>query len=108
MKRGHKDFTGLNLFDDAYSYKRPSELIANAIMNALIDSGFTYEQALNWIYNKSYRWFLDGMDHKFEELAYKLVKKEVKEENPASYSYEMDELHQRALNGIKRLHLEDL
>jgi hypothetical protein len=106
MKKGQRDFTGLNLFDDAYSYHRPSSIIANSIMNALMDSGFTDEQALHWIYSKSYRHLLDGKEHLIENLIYKIVKEEVKEENPASYNYETNENHLKVLQYVRDLNKE--
>jgi len=105
MKAEFVDFTGRGLFDDAYSYDRPAWIVANAIMNGLIDAGFTFEQAYNWIYSKSYRHFLDGNDHLLEQLAYKLAKHEGKRDNPKDYDYEPEsEKAKHELNQIKALY----
>lgn len=104
MKAEFIDFTGRGLFEDAYSYERPAYIVANAIMNGLIDAGFTHKQAYNWIYSKSYRHFLDGCDHLFEELAYKLAKKEGKHDNPSDYDHEIDAHAEIELDKIAHLY----
>jgi adenine C2-methylase RlmN of 23S rRNA A2503 and tRNA A37 len=105
MKAEFVDFTGRGLFNDAYSYDRPAWIVANAIMNGLIDAGFTSEQAYNWIYSKSYRHFLDGNDHLLEQLVYKLAKKEGKQDDPKAYDYEPEaENARQELNRIKELY----
>ena len=98
MKKEWEDFTGIGLFTDAYSYERPSSIATNAIMNALTDNGFTKEQALNWVYSKSYRHFLDGQEGAIENLIYKLASKEAQLSNPKEYDYEVEEGHQFLLN----------
>lgn len=98
MKRGHRDFSGMGLFTNAYSYERPSWVAVNAIMNALMDNGFTKEQAFNWVHSKSYRWFLDGNDHKINDFIYKLVSKEAKADNPSEYDDEIDYFTQNELD----------
>jgi hypothetical protein len=98
MKKEWTDFTGIGLFSDAYSFERPSSIATNAIMNALTDNGFTNEQALNWVYSKSYRHFLDGKEGAILNLIYKLASKEAQLSNPKEYDYELDKGHQQLLN----------
>jgi len=104
MKAEFIDFTGRGLFENAYSYDRPAWIVANAIMNGLIDSGFTSQEAFNWIHSKSYRHFLDGKDHLLEQLAYKLAKAEGAKHNPKEYDYEIDSHAEETLNKIKDLY----
>lgn len=104
MKAEFVDFTGRGLFEDAYSYERPAYIVANAIMNGLIDAGFTHKQAFNWIQSKSYRHFLDGKEHRLEQLAYELAKAEGKKYNPNEYDYEIDAHAEIELDKIAHLY----
>ena len=54
------DFTGSGLFEGAYSYETPSWQMANGIMCGLIKSGFSRQEAINWLHSKQYRYALDG------------------------------------------------
>jgi hypothetical protein len=98
MKRGQRDFSGMGIFEDAYSYDRPSWVALNAIMNALMDNGFTKEQAFNWVHSKSYRWFLDGNDYKISDFIYKLISKSIEDTSPSEYDDEIDSFTQNQLN----------
>lgn len=55
-----KDYTGLGLFDEAYSYHRPAAILANALMNGMTRAGLSEREALSLLYSKAYRWTLDG------------------------------------------------
>ena len=104
MKAEFIDFTGRGLLDGAYSYNRPAYIVANAIMNGLIDAGFTHKQAYNWIYSKSYRHFLYGKEHRLEQLAYELGKAEGERSDPNKYDYELDYHAQSELARISQLY----
>ena len=97
MKNEYRDFSGMGLFEDAYSYDRPAWIAVNAIMNALMDKGFTKEQAYNWVYSKSYRWFLDSKDHVISKQIYKLVSNYIEGENPNDYNEEVSQMAQEEL-----------
>lgn len=104
MKAEFIDFTGRGLLDDAYSYDRPAWIFTNAIMNGLIDAGFTTEQAYNWIYSKSYRHLLDGKEHLIEQLAYNMAKQEGLKDDPSNYDDEISENALQELSKIKSLY----
>ena len=104
MKAEFIDFTGRGLLDGAYSYDRPAWIVANAIMNGLIDAGFTHKQAYNWLYSKSYRHFLDGKEHRLEQLAYELAKAEGDKSDPSNYEYEIDAHAEIELDRIAHLY----
>ena len=53
------DFTGSGLFEGAYSYETPSWQMANGIMCGLIKSGFSRQEAINWLHSKAYTHYLD-------------------------------------------------
>ena len=70
-----EDFTGQGILEDAYSYDRPSWMIANALLNGFIDAGLTKEQAINLFYSKATRWALDGsLGDAITHISYKIGK----------------------------------
>jgi hypothetical protein len=70
-----RDFTNQIGNWGMYSYDRPAWLFWNAMMNGLMDSGYSQQAAEQWLRSKAARWMLDGdMGDKIEELAYEFAK----------------------------------
>lgn len=70
-----EDFTGQGIIEGAYSYDRPSSIIANSLINGFIDAGLTKEQAINLFYSKAIRWALDGsLGECIADISYKVGK----------------------------------
>jgi uncharacterized protein YdaT len=53
------DYTRRSLFETAFSYERPAQMLANALMHGMIAEGFTEREALSLLHSKAYRWALD-------------------------------------------------
>jgi hypothetical protein len=53
------DYTGRGLFETAYSYERPAQMLANALMHGMIAEGLSEREALSLLHSKAYRWALD-------------------------------------------------
>ena len=85
-----EDYTGQGLLESAYSYEIPSALLANGIMNGLIQSGWTEQEAINWIYSKNYRWSLDfGLAQAIEKLGLEVGRNAAKEYRASTFDYEL-------------------
>lgn len=55
----NEDFTGQGLMESSYSYNRPAYIVGNALLNGMIASGLSKEQAIQVLHSKHYRWNLD-------------------------------------------------
>ena len=54
---------------DAYSFRRPANIIGQALMQGMIAGGLTEREALCLFYSKAYRWALDfSMEEALREI----------------------------------------
>lgn len=74
-----KDYTEKlwNASRKPYAFDNPSYILANAIINALVDRGVTEKEAFDWIYSKQYRWAFDfgGLAQSIEQAGKDYVSK---------------------------------
>ena len=83
-----EDFTGQGILEDAYSYNRPAEIIANGLLNGLIRAGYTKEQAINLFYAKPLRWALDmALGEHLHEIGYQYGQIMAQEYTPDEFNY---------------------
>jgi hypothetical protein len=83
-----EDFTGQGILEDAYSFERPAEIIANGLLNGLIRAGYTKEQAINLFYSKALRWALDGaLGEHLHEIGYQYGQIMAQEYKPEEFNY---------------------
>jgi hypothetical protein len=93
-----EDFTGQGIFEDAYSYDRPSSIVGNALLNGFIRAGYTKEQAINLFYSKALRWALDGaLGEHLAEIGYQYGQIMAQEYDPAEFSYPLEPAQRIAL-----------
>ena len=64
------DYSLQFLHDKPYSFDNPSHILANAIVNGLVDRGLSKDEALRYIYSKLYRWAFDfgGLTEAIEKV----------------------------------------
>lgn len=78
MLIGEIDF--YKTYQDAYSFNRPAHIVANALLNGMVQAGMTPRQAHNVFYSKFIRWALDGdLGDKLDEVCKEYGKQLAKE-----------------------------
>jgi hypothetical protein len=101
-----EDFTGQGILEDAYSYNRPAEIIANGLLSGLIRAGYTKEQAINLFYAKPLRWALDmTLGEHLHEIGYQYGQIMAQEYKPEEFNYPLQPDQKIAL--MKHNHIED-
>jgi len=102
-----EDFTGQGILEDAYSYERPAYILGNAILNGIIQAGFTKKQAINLFYSKAYRWALDfDLGEQLDQIGYQEGQKMAQEYEASEFDYPLPENIKIAL--LNHNHVEEI